>query len=508
MTSLTKLFRLFFAVLAALGGALSLFEADVRWSCSEDVVSVFVRTSQPFEGIVQTHGSDSEACRIQGFGTNVAVLKLNLKSEECGTKYDTETKTHAVTVDVHSHPVLIVEGDKSVNVTCREMVNGTQHFSQMNVPSPDYQLRVLSSRLPVDTVKYSQPYTLQIRPFPNSSQNPYSFFVGQCIAQPINGNVTVQLTDPVGCALFKSIMGHFARRESVEEAEIPSMFRFPNAKQLKITCIVTDCDGKCEERTCDSDSSASSLLERTTASTESEEFQKVSVIVNLEEEEVPSTPESPEILQDPVVLEPVNDEIVHHVERDAEIPPPNLIVQKSRDVLPECYSITEFNMLYYLCIFLAACAIIGFTMNIVLALMLRRRSIKSAQRKKTLAVEQLQIPKSTVVQPDFWIIENDKKTPEPEPTYYPARRDSFSSYASKPNRRIIPVASEYGVPASRNSDVSSSEDRSSNEIYRRPNQLAMARPEARHSNSTFMTHSTTMGTDIDSQTSNQATSYH
>lgn len=503
MISLAKIFiRLFFVLLPLLSGAArGEFEADVRWSCSEDVVSVFVRTSRPFEGIVQTSASSSEACRVQGFGTNVAVLKLDLKSDECGIKYDSVTRTHSVTVDVHSHPVLIVEGDKSVNITCRELVNGTQHYaSQINNPTTsDYELRVLSSRLPVDTVKYSQPYTLQIRPYPNPSQNAYSFFVGQCTAQPINGNVTVQLTDPVGCALFKSIMGHFARRESVEEAEIPSMFRFPNAKQLRISCIVTDCDGKCEPRTCDSDASASSLLERTTASTESEEFQRVSVIVNLEEDTK---------VEDPMMVQEDQEVRVHHVTRDAETPPPNLIVQKARDevVQSECISEHEFNLLYYLCIFLAVCSILGFTMNIVLALILKRRSAKSAKRKP-MAVEQLQIPKSTVVQPDFWIIESAKE-PEPEPNYYAPRRDSFSSYASKPNRRIIPVASEYGVPASRQSDGSSSEDRSSNEIYRRPNQIALARPEARHSNSTFMTHSTTMETDLDSQASNQATSYH
>ncbi|KAF1758644.1 hypothetical protein GCK72_015103 [Caenorhabditis remanei] len=467
MISLAKIIlRLFLILLPLLSGAHSEFEADVRWSCSEDVVSVFVRTNQPFEGIVQTSASTSDACRVQGFGTNVAVLKLNLKSDECGIKYDVTSRTHSVTVDVHSHPVLIVEGDKSVNITCREMINGTQHFmSQMNTQTtPDYELRILSSRLPVDTVKYSQPYTLQIRPFPNPSQNAYSFFVGQCTAQPVGGNVTVQLTDPVGCALFKSIMGHFARRESVEEAEIPSMFRFPNAKQLQISCIVTDCDGKCEARTCDSDASASSLLERTTASTESEEFQRVTVIVNLEEEKVEMVK-----VEEPLISEAVHDQevIVHHVARDAETPPPNLIVQKNRDdvVQSECISEHEFNLLYYLCIFLAVCSILGFTMNIVLALMLKRRSDKSAKRKP-LPVEQLQIPKSTVTPPDFWIIENAKETEEPEPNYYAARRDSFSSYASKPNRRIIPVASEYGVPASRNSDASSSEDRSSNEIYR------------------------------------------
>lgn len=503
MISLTKFFRLFFIALALRSGALCEFEADVRWSCSEDVVSVFVRTSQPFEGIVKTRGSESDGCRVQGFGTNVAVLKLNLK--ECGIVYDVESKTHSVTVDVHSHPVLIVEGDKSVNITCREMVNGTQHYTHMNSPSPDYELRVLSSRLPVGTVKYSQPYTLQIRPFKNPSQSLNTFFVGQCTAQPIGGNVSVQLTDPVGCALFKSIMGHFKRREYVEEAEIPSMFRFPNAKLLKIECIVTECEGKCEERTCDSDSSASSLLERTTASTESEEFQRVSVIVNLEEEKKEEEP------LPPVIEELADDdkEVVHLVARDAETPPPNIIVQKNRDevIQSECYSQTEFNFLYYLCIFLAVCSILGFTMNIVLALLLRRRSMK-AQKRKPLPVEQLQIPKSTVVQPDFWIIEG-AKDPEPEPTYFPTRRDSFSSYASKPNRRIIPVSSEYGVPASsRHSEASSSEDRSSNEIYRRPNQISMVRPEARHSNSTFMTHSTTMETDLDSQTSNQATSYH
>ncbi|CAI2350997.1 unnamed protein product [Caenorhabditis sp. 36 PRJEB53466] len=496
MISLAKISRLFFFVLPLLSGAAGQFDADVRWSCTDEIVSVFVRTPRAFEGLVQTKGAESENCRVQGFGTNVAVLKLNLKSEECGVKYDAASRTHSVTVDVHSHPVLIVEGDKSVNITCREVGNGTQTMSLRNShASSDYQLRVLSSRLPIETVRYSQPYTLQIRSLVNQQSS--SFFVGQCNAQPVGGNVSVQLTDPVGCALFKSIMGNFARRESVEEAEIPSMFRFPNAQQLKISCVVTECDGNCETRSCDTDSSASSLLEKTTASVESDEQQTVWIVVNLEEA-VAALPELSDSADDEV--------IVHHVARDAETPPPTLIVQKNRDEYyeNECISEAEFKLMYYLCIFLAICSIVGFTMNIVLAIILKRRSAKKS--KKQLPVEQLQIPKSSVVQPDFWIIENAKEAPEMN--YFEQRRDSLSSYASKPNRRIIPVTSEYGVAASRSSAASSSDDRSSNEIYRRPNQIVMARPEARHSSSTFMTHSTTMETDIDSQASNQATSYH
>uniref|UniRef100_A0A8R1ITQ2 ZP domain-containing protein n=1 Tax=Caenorhabditis japonica TaxID=281687 RepID=A0A8R1ITQ2_CAEJA len=504
MTLPTIILRLGLFLLSLLSGLNAEFEPDIRWACSEDQVSIFVKTAQPFEGIIQTRLSDTDTCRVHGFGTNVAVLKLNLKSSECGVKYDVASQAYQVTVDVHSHPVLIVKGDKTVNVTCRQSENTTTHFMSQNTVNfnPDYELRVLSSRLPVNTVRYSQPYTLQIRP--HSTLDSLSFFVGQCTAQPVGGNVTVQLTDPVGCALFKSIMGNFARRESVEEAEIPSMFRFPNAKQLHISCIVTECDGSCETRSCDTDSSASSLLEKTTASVESEDFQRVSTIVNLDEA-VEITP-SPIINLSDSVDEDVN---VHHVARDDENAPANLIVQKNQDEIyqAERVSEAEFKLLYYLCIFLAICSIAGFTMNIVLAIMLKRRGNKGKSMRNSIPAEQLVIPKSAVVPPDFWITEQAKGSPD-RTIHYAPHSDSIASYVSKPTRHIIPVTSEYGVPASRSSETSYSDDRSSNEIYRRPNHMVIPRPEARHSSSTFMTHSTTMETDIDSQASNQVTSYH
>lgn len=252
-------------------------------------------------------------------------------------------------------------------------------------------------------------------------------------------------------------MGHFAQREFVEEAEIPSMFRFPNTKKLKISCVVTECEGNCETRSCDTDSSASSLLERTTASTESEDYQKVWTIVNLEETVEPL----------PMVSESVDDEeIVRQVMRDVETPPPNLIVQKTRDKVyhSDCISESDFKLLYYLCIFLASecesrifhrpisifpvCSIVGFTMNIVMAIMLKRRSAKKPKRC-SVPVEQLQIPKTTVVQPDFWIIENAKGTLDiatrrqttvvsdvPEHEYFEESHDSLSSYASVRNEIV------------------------------------------------------------------------
>ncbi|CAI5449279.1 unnamed protein product [Caenorhabditis angaria] len=445
------------------------FQADVRWTCSSDSISIFLRTTKPFEGLIKTQNATTkniEKCQTLGIGTNVAVLKLDLNSDDCGIQYDTETNTYWVNIDIHSHPILIVEGDKSLKITCNidPNVNISSNVNDEE-ENRDYEMRLLSNRLPVDVVKYSQPYTLQIRPL--SSQLP-NYFIGQCIAR--GGNQSVQLTDTIGCALFKSIMSDFARRDYVEEAEIPSMFRFPAAMKLEITCAVIDCDGKsCGERNCASESVK--LLEKTTASLESEDTRKVTLVVDIYQDHIVSSttsmPSSAEVRTTTTTVVPslILADDPEEVLKDSPI-----------HSTQHCISQYDFKTIYALCLFLAVCSIVGFTMNIVLCIMLRRKSAKLNEKKKVPS-EIIPIPKSTVNHPDFWIMENAK-----QPEMYE------SPYASVRN-----PTSEYGLHSS---------ESGSNEIYRRPHIIP---PEVRHSNSTFMTHSTTMETDLDSQTS---TSYH
>ncbi|CAB3406389.1 unnamed protein product [Caenorhabditis bovis] len=462
------------------------FEADVRWTCSDETVSIFVRTPLPFDGLVETRANPAQStrCRVQGFGTNVAVLKLKLASDECGMRYNSTTKTYSVTIDVHSHPVLIVDGDKSLEIVCRENQNDTR--SPIDEPTSDYELRVLSSRLPVDVVNYSQPYTLQVRRRrPTSSSS--SFYVGKCTAEPIGGNVTVQLTDSIGCALFKSIMGDFKRREFVEEADVPSMFKFPAASELRIACVVTSCDGvECERRSCRDSASTSTLLERTTASIETDDVQTATIVVGLQKRrrETTATTSTPAIPQ------------VGLIRKD------DSMVAAAAPSSHECVSEFEFKLLYYLCIFLAVASIIGFTMNIILCVMLRRRRTQKPKKRHVPASHQLQLPKGANKPPDFWIVE---EAADIAPGVYGPRGDSLLSYQPKAHMtRRLP--SEYVIPALSRHSASSNDG---TDIYRRPN-IDLNHAEARHSSNTFLTHSTTMETDIDSQASstNQASSYH
>lgn len=480
MKTKTTILLLFLNVLTAY----AVFNPDVRWTCSEDSVSIFVRTPKPFEGLIQASPSEkiaSEKCRTHGMGTNVAILKLKLTSNECGVLFDENMQEYNVAIRVQSHPVLIIDGDKHLNITCS--ARNESHFSVQNdVPFPsDFQLRVLSNRQPTLGVRYSQPYTIQVRPLAHRAKANSEFFVGQCTAQPVGGNITVQLTDPIGCALFKSIMGNFVRKDVVEEADVPSMFRFPDSRHIKISCVVNQCDGVCEKRSCDSEGSASSILDRTTASVESEETQIASITVHVENQMLLMN-DSPEVRTS--TSRPKESLIIRKIEEKSEA------VERM-----ECPTQFDLDVMYYLCVFLAFCSIIGFSLNIFLCLLLKRKTMEKRQKPLATLVSP-PATKASSNHPDFWIA-------EPEATNL-HRRESACSYASVRKPRRSQLNSEYGIPTVSHSSASGSIE--GKEIYRRG--LELQRPEVRYSNSTFISHSTTAETDLDGSLSNQTSSYH
>uniref|UniRef100_A0A1I7XDQ5 ZP domain-containing protein n=1 Tax=Heterorhabditis bacteriophora TaxID=37862 RepID=A0A1I7XDQ5_HETBA len=205
----------------------------------------------------------------------MAILKLDLNAQHCGIRYDEELDLYSLTVDVHSHPILIVDDDKSVNITCKGKNNSTKSKDR---DSKDFTLAVFDNGFPIQEVEYAKKYSLQIQSLSSQSSN---IQVGICTTTGA-GNMTVELTDERGCSILPSLLSDFSRTNSGIAADIHSMFRFPIIEQITFTCQVSICGRHCEENSCtDERTPVSRLLDRTTTVIDSDDVQYVSTTVTV-----------------------------------------------------------------------------------------------------------------------------------------------------------------------------------------------------------------------------------
>ncbi|PAV74636.1 hypothetical protein WR25_25637 [Diploscapter pachys] len=472
------------------------FYPDVRWSCSQTEASIFVRTQYPFDGLITPTGISNPDCQTKGVGTNVAVLKLPLdRNDKCGLKFDEDLGIFSTSIDIRQHGILILEDDKTINISCRapESKNETMKSRE----DLQFELRILSNGISTRNVRYSLPYTLQIRPKVGTklfSDRPFDTYqVGVCTAKSLKSNITVQLTDSFGCALYESIMGDFENRGNTSEATIPTMFRFPDADSIAFSCAITDCEGVCGARKCRAPrESAEEILDRTTVSLDLEEhnFYVATIVVsndNQAEKKESTTKNSIRSTTSPLSSES------------------STMLYPS----PQCVQQSDMDLLYGICIFLSICSTIGFCMNILLCCLLRKKHHKDKSQKclkySPNHYKKNKLPSSLgqACPQDFWIIE-----PKVDQPYFERRSSAgcpAGAYASVKKPHIRPHLtstinfSEPQMPY--RSSIVSSEGAS--DIYSRNDIGVTSRNhgEMRHSSSTFLT---SVETDSNiSSTSNQ-----
>ncbi|VDO83871.1 unnamed protein product, partial [Heligmosomoides polygyrus] len=194
---------------------------SVHWSCAASSVTVFVRSSSPFAGLISTKNATASECRSFGDGSNVAVLTVALSSGHCGVRY---------TVCSHT---------SSSYSSC--VLNYFVHFRPFRPVSGEFQLSILESGAVVKEVTWLNSYTLSIERTTSAATS--SFRVGSCIAW---SNDTVALTDSHGCTLLPTLLTDFKKVGDSSQANITSMFRLPSATVITFSCQVISCQRTCQ----------------------------------------------------------------------------------------------------------------------------------------------------------------------------------------------------------------------------------------------------------------------
>ncbi|PIO64367.1 zona pellucida-like domain protein, partial [Teladorsagia circumcincta] len=230
-------------IIGMVATAVADFAPQVHWSCSSSTVSVFVQSPSPFKGLISTKEATANECRSVGVGSNVAVLKLALRNNHCGVRYNNELDQYMVTIEIHTHSIVIVDEDVVLNVTCR----GNRKTST-NVPTRDkltLSVRENGAGRSVGEVLHANPYTLAVE----SNSTKVNFRVGNCSLRSENYS-PIELTDSRGCALYPSLLTDFKSAGNGWYAAISPMFRFPPSARITFSCHVLRCRGECTTYPC------------------------------------------------------------------------------------------------------------------------------------------------------------------------------------------------------------------------------------------------------------------
>ncbi|KAK5984847.1 Zona pellucida domain protein, partial [Trichostrongylus colubriformis] len=166
-----------------------------------------------------------------------------LRSAIVMLSFPVELDQYVVTVEIHSHSIVIVDEDVVFNVTC----SGNRRTStQMPLRNEmTLSVREMESGRIVREVIHANQYLLAIA----STSNAHDFRVANCTAQ--NGlNPPIELTDSRGCSLYPSLFTHFKRATNGWYATISSMFRFPLSTNITFSCQVVRCQGECVVHSC------------------------------------------------------------------------------------------------------------------------------------------------------------------------------------------------------------------------------------------------------------------
>ncbi|KAK3908464.1 Cuticlin-6 [Frankliniella fusca] len=164
-----------------------------------------------------------------------------------GTDQGLKSEERSVPVAVRVHRTLELHDDKFYVITCgkagfRNSRNETSHVS----------LKLVDKGRRVSEVVYSHPYTL--RADVTRPDGTHGIRVKNCFA--FNKlNSSVNLIDERGCPLKSSVISPFKYDPSTSsaEAELRSMFRFPDSSQLHFQCDIALCRGPCPEPSCADD---------------------------------------------------------------------------------------------------------------------------------------------------------------------------------------------------------------------------------------------------------------
>ncbi|KAE9553867.1 hypothetical protein FO519_002908 [Halicephalobus sp. NKZ332] len=441
----------------------SLFNPTLEWTCESNTISIAIRTLAPFLGIA--HPKDRlSTCSITGNGTSYTKLTIPLWSEgnKCGVRYDQDTNLYSVDVEVHEHRMLILEQDRIFHVTCDkksvsikigdtdgEMLvsnfddgaNSTEQDTSFFGQSPpnrevEFDLElipVVSDEDPLllknissHDVGYGQSYDMKALLKNEVDKDLYGkrFRVSHCTATA--DSIVVDLIDQMGCSIDKKIISNFEYGDGFAVARIPSMFKFPKSKTMKLECSLTLCE---EFQICKP--SCDRKLDDPIP--EIKEAKMIAKLLGVEDDSVKSTVTDPMLMVNSSSSN-VASTIVHVLER-REIPSKvdRIFTTTGSPMTTECSYSNDVIFLYKVIFGLILLLLLGSFLNIICCCFRCKNSKKNSTNRNP-----------GLVKNEFWISDsslNNRREYQKDDVFVPfnevGRRDSAASYASI-KQRIIP----------------------------------------------------------------------
>lgn len=244
------------AVFVLQASAQSLLETDftptVTATCKAGRMTIRVHTNGSFYGAVHAREHRKAGCIAVGNGGTLTTLDINLvaaagAADNCGVLVNNKTEERSLSVAVRVHRTLELADDKMYVITC-----GKAGFRNSRNETSLVSLKLIDKGRRVTEVVYSHPYTL--RADVTRPDGTHGIRVKNCFAfNKLNSSVI--LIDERGCPVKSSVISPFKYDPvtSSAEAELKSMFRFPDSSQLHFQCDIALCRGACPEPTCSDD---------------------------------------------------------------------------------------------------------------------------------------------------------------------------------------------------------------------------------------------------------------
>lgn len=225
------------------------FVPQVTATCKAGHMSIKVAFNGSFYGAVHARDYRTPACMTHGDGGRQIALDINLLAahsapDYCGLLVNNKTEERSVPIAVRIHRTLELADDKFYVITC-----GKAGFRNARNETSLVSLRLLDGGRKITQAVYSRPYTLRAEI--SRPDGTYGFRVKSCFA--FNKlNSSVPLIDERGCPVNPNVIKGFTYddKRSIADAQLQSMFRFPESSEVHFQCDVGLCKGSCPDPNC------------------------------------------------------------------------------------------------------------------------------------------------------------------------------------------------------------------------------------------------------------------
>ncbi|CAH0555462.1 unnamed protein product [Brassicogethes aeneus] len=226
------------------------FIPQVSATCKAGHMNIRVNFNSSFAGVIHARDFRTPSCMALGDGGKSVTLDINLLAthgapDYCGLLVNNKTEERSVPIAVRIHKTLELADDKFYVITC-----GKAGFRNSKNETSLVSLKLIEGTRKVTQAVYSRPYTLRAEI--SRPDGTYGFRVKSCFAfNKLNSS----------CPVNQDVISNFVYDESkgTADAQLRSMFRFPESSEVHLQCDIGLCKGSCPQPSCNGEATGRAL---------------------------------------------------------------------------------------------------------------------------------------------------------------------------------------------------------------------------------------------------------